>query len=70
MSPLKNIGPETMKCISCLLNLGNTITFLALKVALKKYIDEPDLLTRDDFAIWANYFHYLEEQKKVGETWN
>jgi hypothetical protein len=25
--------------------LGNTITFLSLKVALKKYMDEPELLT-------------------------
>jgi hypothetical protein len=59
-----------MRCITCLLNLGNTITFLALKVALKKYVDEPELLTRDEFAIWVNYFHYLEEQKKEVETWN
>jgi Zinc knuckle len=56
-----NIGPETMRCFTCLLNLGNSITFLALKVALKKYVDEPELLTRDEFAIWANCFHYLEE---------
>jgi hypothetical protein len=37
---------------------------------LKKYVDEPELLTRDEFAIWANYFHDLEEQKKEVETWN
>ena len=59
-----------MGCITCLLNLGNTINFLVHKVALKKYVDEPELLTRDEFTIWANYFHYLEEQKKEVETWN
>jgi hypothetical protein len=55
-----NSGLETMRCVTCSLNLGNTITFLALKVALKKYVDEPELLTRDEFAIWAKYFHYLD----------
>jgi hypothetical protein len=61
---------EFGECVTCLLKLGKTITFLALKVALKKYVDEPELLTRDEFAAWANYFHYLEEQKKEVETWN
>jgi hypothetical protein len=65
-----NIVPATTRCITCLLNLGNTITFLALKVALGKYVVEPELLTRDKFAVWANYFYYLEEQRKEVETWN
>jgi hypothetical protein len=53
-----------------LLNVDNTFTFLALKAALQKYVDEPELLTRDEFAVWANYFHHLEEQKKEVEAWN
>jgi hypothetical protein len=66
----KNIGPATIKCITCLVNLGSTVTLLALKVALKKYVDEPELLTSNKFVVWANYFHYLEEQKKEVETCN
>jgi hypothetical protein len=35
-----NIGLATTRCLTCLLYLGNTITSLALKVTLKKYVDD------------------------------
>jgi hypothetical protein len=45
-------------------------TYQALKKALTIYKEEPTLFTKKEFAIWANYFHYLEEQCLEGDTWN
>jgi hypothetical protein len=43
-------------------NKGNMGTYQALKKALAIYKKETTLFTKIEFAIWANYFHYLEEQ--------
>jgi hypothetical protein len=56
-----------MRCITCLLNLGNTITFLALKVALKKYVDEPELLTRDELPFGPTIFTIGRTEERSGD---
>jgi hypothetical protein len=42
-------------------------TYQSLKKALPIYKDDPTLFTKKEFAIWVNYFHYLEEQCFGGE---
>jgi hypothetical protein len=62
----ENLGPADMTCVTCMINKGSMVTYQALKKALTIYKEEPTL----EFAIWANYFHYLEEQCLEVDTWN
>jgi hypothetical protein len=57
----EDIGPTDMTCVTGMINEGNMGTYQALKKALTIYKEEPTLFTKKEFAIWANYFHYLEE---------
>jgi hypothetical protein len=34
------------------------------------YKEEPTLFTKKEFVVWANYYHYLEEQRLEVDTWN
>jgi hypothetical protein len=66
----ENIGPADMDCVTCMINQGNMGTFRALKKALTIYKEEPSLISKKEFAIWANYFHYLAQQCLEVDTWN
>jgi hypothetical protein len=67
---VNNIGPADMDCVTCMINQGNMGIYQALKKALTIYKEEPILFTKQEFTIWANYFHYLEEQCLKVDTWN
>jgi hypothetical protein len=38
--------------------------------SLTMYKYEPTLFTKKEFAVWANYYHYLEEQRLEVDNWN
>jgi hypothetical protein len=66
----ENIDPADMTCVTCVINEGKMGTCQALKKALNIYKEEPTLVTKKEFVIWANYFHYLEEKCLEVDTWN
>jgi hypothetical protein len=65
-----NVGPAEMKCLTCLLDDGNMETWKAIKTTLEKYKQDPAVFNRKEFAIWVNYFYYLQEQWTEVTTWN
>jgi hypothetical protein len=64
------LHPADMDCLTCMINQGNMGTYQALKKALTIDKEEPTIFTKKEFAIWANSFHYLEEQCLEADTWN
>jgi hypothetical protein len=66
----ENISLADMTFVTCLINEGDMGTYQALKKALTIYMEETTLFTKKEFAIWASYFHYLEEQCLEVDTWN
>jgi hypothetical protein len=66
----ENLGPAEMSCVTCLVSDYNQNTYQAQKKALMMYKEEPTLFTKKEFAVWANYYHHLEEQRLEVDTWN
>jgi hypothetical protein len=59
-----------MCCVTCLVSDYNQKSYQALKKALMMYKEEPTLSTKKEFAVWASYYHYLEEKPLEMDTWN
>ena len=65
-----NVGPAEMKCLTCLLDDGNMDTWKAIKITLENCKQDSAVFNRKEFAIWVNYFYYLQEQWTEVNTWN
>jgi hypothetical protein len=66
---------EILECTSVVkifvqLKCAVSLALLVTEESPRMYKEELTLFTTKEFAVWANYYHYLEKQPLEVDTWN